>query len=78
MSIHDSIKLLCQTLLLLFLLLFSVNVGTFTLKSKKNNISVIYSIMAQAAQSRHQLVENLTWKEGHNRRLFTKFRILRS
>ena len=35
MSIHDSIKLLCQTLLLLFLLLFSVNVGTFTLKSKK-------------------------------------------
>ena len=34
--------------------------------------------MAQAAQSRHQLLENLTWEDGHNRRLFAKFRKLRS
>ena len=38
----------------------------------------IYSIPAQVAQSKDQLIEHLTWKDGHNRRLFTIFRKLRS
>ena len=38
----------------------------------------MYSILAQVAQSRHQLIEYLTWKSGHNRRFFTILRKLRS
>ena len=45
---------------------------------KKAMCLVIYSIMVQVAQSRYQLMEYLTWKGGHNRRLFTIFRRLSS
>ena len=38
----------------------------------------MYSILAQVARSRHQLIEYLIWKDGHNRRSFTVFRKLRS
>ena len=38
---------------------------------------LITSILAQVTQSRQQLIEYLTWKDGHNRQFFTIFRNLR-
>ena len=43
-------------------------------KEKKQYIRLImYFIIAQVAQSRHQLMEYLTCKDGHNRRPFIFF-----
>ena len=67
MSIHDSVKI-CQIL-----------EHSFICTEKKKAIYlVMYSIIAQVAQSRHQLIEYLLWKDRCNRRLFTIFRKLRS
>ena len=33
----------------------------------------MYFIMTHVAQSRYQLTEYLTWKDSHNRQLFTIF-----
>ena len=51
-------------------------IPTFALKIKDNTSFYMYSV--QVAQSRHQIIEYLTWKNSHNRRLFTIFRKLRS
>ena len=53
-------------------------IPTFAPKRKKTICLIMYSIMVQVARSRHQLIENLTWKDGHTKRLFTKCRKLRS
>ena len=65
MTMHNSVKILCQIL------------GHSNIWTKKEKIYLImYFFMAQVAQSRHQLKECLNWKDGHNRQLFTIFRKL--
>ena len=68
MSTHDPVKI-CQMLWH----------SEFCIALKRTkHVFIMYSIVAQVAQSRHQLIEYLTWKDGHNRRLFTIFGKLRS
>ena len=65
MSINDLVKILCQ-----------IKYSEICIDKKKTKY-LMYSIMAQTAKSRHQPIEYLTWKDGHNRRPITIFRKLR-
>ena len=62
-----------------FILNIMLNTPAFQHVHWKLNMSYyMYSILSQVAQSSHQLIKDLTWKDDHNRRLFTIFRKLKT